>query len=266
MSSRDEFTANTRIALAKSVGYACSICFVDTLGSLDSATVVSRDGRAAHICAAAEGGPRYRESMAVEERGSFENGIWLCTSHANEVDLKINEQLYPEHVLRGFKENAQRLASDRLGKPKVSVGYFSQREEVEVGYRFLNEFEPIYDVINHNRDLAHKFSEIPDRCYFLVAEWTVGPKARGWGNRSPLWSFNPELNNLQNTLISYINLLWGKIRYYNEKKRVGNYVFHCLPLGYFVTDEQSVLLDEVEAIYWQIYDLYQHLNETLNNS
>ena len=44
-------------------------------------------GTAAHICAAAPGGPRYDPNMTREERRSARNGIWMCRLHGTAVDL-----------------------------------------------------------------------------------------------------------------------------------------------------------------------------------
>ena len=49
--------------------------------------------RQAHICAAAQGGPRYDASMTPEERKSFENGIWLCQSCSKLIDTDITLSL-----------------------------------------------------------------------------------------------------------------------------------------------------------------------------
>src|SRR4051812_24859728 len=43
-------------------------------------------GVAAHICAAAPGGPRYEPKMTPRERSSIGNGIWLCQNCASLID------------------------------------------------------------------------------------------------------------------------------------------------------------------------------------
>ena len=48
-------------------------------------------GEAAHITAAAEGGPRYNPDLTPEERSSIENGIWLCKSCARMIDSDENQ-------------------------------------------------------------------------------------------------------------------------------------------------------------------------------
>lgn len=54
-------------------------------------------GEAAHITAAAEGGPRYNPDLTPEERSSIENGIWLCKSCARMIDsdeISIRQNCY----------------------------------------------------------------------------------------------------------------------------------------------------------------------------
>src|SRR5271170_7850865 len=58
-------------------------------------------GEAAHICAAAAGGPRYNKDMTSEQRRSAENGIWLCKTHARAVDAKDSQ--FTVEVLRDWK-------------------------------------------------------------------------------------------------------------------------------------------------------------------
>ena len=86
--NRDNFTQKVRDALARRVGYICSnpICEVFTEGSSgESSLKVFSIGKAAHICAAAPGGPRFNPKMTKDERSAIENGIWLCSICA---DLK----------------------------------------------------------------------------------------------------------------------------------------------------------------------------------
>jgi hypothetical protein len=43
-------------------------------------------GEAAHISAAAPGGPRFDGSMTPEQRRHCDNGIWMCSNHAFLID------------------------------------------------------------------------------------------------------------------------------------------------------------------------------------
>lgn len=116
--NRDEFSAGTKRLLEKQSGNHCSnpSCRrVTSAASSDGATVISI-GEAAHITAAAPGGPRYDETLTAGDRKSAENGIWLCKDHARAVDsedphftvklLKEWKQQANEAVWRSIIENA----------------------------------------------------------------------------------------------------------------------------------------------------------------
>jgi len=77
---RDDFDAKTKEMLARRVGYRCSNpdCRKLTSGPQEDPTKAVSIGVAAHITAASEGGPRYDDSLSLEERSSVDNGIWLC--------------------------------------------------------------------------------------------------------------------------------------------------------------------------------------------
>lgn len=89
---RDNFTAPVKNKLAKRVLYVCSNpnCKKITIGP-DSENGINNIGVAAHICAAAPGGPRYDKNMSEEERKSINNGIWLCQSCAKLIDSDENK-------------------------------------------------------------------------------------------------------------------------------------------------------------------------------
>ncbi len=101
LSKRDEFTSSTKDLLANRVGRRCSNpnCRKLTCGANDNPSKITNIGVAAHICAAAEGGPRFDSNMTSEERKAFDNGIWLCQNCAKLIDsdsirrrLKIAER------------------------------------------------------------------------------------------------------------------------------------------------------------------------------
>ena len=77
--NRDDFSSSTKELLANRVGRRCSNpnCRKLTCGANDDPTKITNIGVAAHICAAAKGGPRFDPNMSTEERKSFYNGIWL---------------------------------------------------------------------------------------------------------------------------------------------------------------------------------------------
>jgi len=89
VSNRDEFAPKTKRALALRAGYTCSFrgCNRPTSGPSEEAPdAVSMTGKAAHIHAAAPGGPRYLAAMTSDERRDISNGIWLCSHHADLID------------------------------------------------------------------------------------------------------------------------------------------------------------------------------------
>jgi HEAT repeat protein len=65
-------------------------------------------GVAAHITAAAAGGPRYDPTLSKEERMSATNGIWLCQFCGTLVDSDAVR--YPVDVLRRWKSDAENSA------------------------------------------------------------------------------------------------------------------------------------------------------------
>lgn len=103
MSKRDEFPETVRRLLAERAGQLCSnpSCRNPTTGPHSAPGKATRLGRASHICAAAPGGPRYDREQSPEERRSIENGIWLCNSCADLVD--VDETQYPRALLHEWK-------------------------------------------------------------------------------------------------------------------------------------------------------------------
>lgn len=102
MAARDNFSAPVRNALALRAAYKCSICNQATVGPSDEApTATSNIGTAAHICAAAAGGPRYDSKMTSDQRASVDNGIWLCANHGRLVDTDVIT--YTVEVLQQYK-------------------------------------------------------------------------------------------------------------------------------------------------------------------
>lgn len=114
---RDNFPKDVIRELRDRVGGICSNpdCGKMTLGpkSSDTTKAVKR-GRAAHISAAAPGGPRYDADMSTAQRKSINNAIWLCTDCADMID--IDALKYPVSLLRSWKNKAENTASRQLGK------------------------------------------------------------------------------------------------------------------------------------------------------
>jgi hypothetical protein len=114
---RDNFTRQTIAELARGVGYRCSNpnCWRPTDAANEAQDGTISIGVAAHICAAAHGGPRYDASQSPEARRDRDNGIWLCQSCSRLVD--VDPDKFTEALLRGWKYDAQAQAFREILAP-----------------------------------------------------------------------------------------------------------------------------------------------------
>ena len=116
-SNRDDFTEKDKKILAQRVNYLCSYpeCGQGTSGPNTEPNRASIIGVAAHITAAAPGGPRYDETMTPEDRKRIDNGIWLCENHAKLIDS--DESKFATEELRKWKLVAESKAEYELNSP-----------------------------------------------------------------------------------------------------------------------------------------------------
>ncbi len=107
---RDDFSQSVKDLLANRVGWKCSNpnCRKPTRGAGVEKTGIINIGIAAHITAASKGGPRYDENITVQERKSFENGIWLCQSCSKLIDS--DEIRYTVDTLKRWKDISEQMA------------------------------------------------------------------------------------------------------------------------------------------------------------
>lgn len=107
---RDDFNKEIQDALAKRVSVRCSnpSCRKVTTGPRSDPAKIVNIGVAAHVTAAAEGGPRYDAALTSDQRKSPENGIWLCQNCAKLVDN--DPARYTVAILRGWKLDAETVA------------------------------------------------------------------------------------------------------------------------------------------------------------
>ena len=119
MARRDDFTSGTKDLLARRVGMRCSNpnCRQPTCGPKDIPTGHLSIGVAAHICAAAPGGPRYDANMMPAERRSADNGLWLCQNCAKLIDS--DEGRFRPDVLREWKRLSEDVARLAIEKPSA---------------------------------------------------------------------------------------------------------------------------------------------------
>jgi len=159
VANRDEFSAPIRSALALRAGYRCSICDQATVGPSDeSPAATSNIGTAAHICAAAPGGPRYDPLMTPNERAAIDNGVWLCANHGRLIDTdviayavevlkrhKANHEARCRQALTGSSASAQESKHlIALGPDIVAVGDLSRAEgdswDIEIEHFVIGNF------------------------------------------------------------------------------------------------------------------------------
>jgi hypothetical protein len=112
--SRDDFTLETRRRLASRAGWICSFpgCRAHTIGATGDSEGVIDIGTAAHICAAAPGGPRYDATMSSQDRASVNNGIWMCRDHGKAIDS--TDSRFTVEQLREWKGSAEAESRRRV--------------------------------------------------------------------------------------------------------------------------------------------------------
>ena len=108
--NRDDFSSSVKELLANRVGRRCSNpnCRKLTCSANEDPLKITNIGVAAHICAAAKGGPRYDSNMSAEERKSPDNGIWLCQNCAKLIDSDTRRFTY--ELLHAWKQMAEEYA------------------------------------------------------------------------------------------------------------------------------------------------------------
>lgn len=122
-------------------------------------------GVAAHLAAAAPGGPRFDATMSAESRASVENGIWLCQTCAKLIDS--DSERYTSPVLAEWKTGAELLAIWELeGQANVrltganhsplpliyGVSYDEARAQL-----LANGWQPYMRHWSHNSDIEMRY-------------------------------------------------------------------------------------------------------------
>lgn len=142
--SRDNFAKKTIDTLAQRVGFICSnpVCKAHTVGPNSQPDKATRIGKAAHVSAASNGGPRFREALSPAERSHISNGIWLCANCADLIDK--DEAKYTIEVLNTWKLLAEMESSERIkanNKPNDDPfdGPYLEADLIRDRYLRLNE-------------------------------------------------------------------------------------------------------------------------------
>lgn len=152
---RDNFTELIKNKLAKRVSYICSNpnCRKMTIGP-DSKKGINNIGVAAHICAAAPGGPRYDANMTEQERKSIDNGIWLCQSCAKLIDSDENK--YTVSLIKLWKEQTENIIGYNFGKRII----LSQKDKLEYIFETLKDVDNWAEIKDENID-GYYYKENP---------------------------------------------------------------------------------------------------------
>jgi len=108
MADRDDFTQATVRVLGQRAGYICSNpnCRRPTSGPHSDPEKALITGIGAHICAAAEGGPRYDKTQTPEQRKSATNGLWLCGDCSKKIDTDWKP--WPKERLLEMKDSHEK--------------------------------------------------------------------------------------------------------------------------------------------------------------
>ncbi|MFC2080853.1 hypothetical protein ACFLR8_01420 [Bacteroidota bacterium] len=146
---RDDFSKATKELLAKRVGFICSNpeCRQLTIGPQADPAGSVNIGVAAHISAAAAGGPRYDQDLTSEQRADSSNGIWLCQTCAKLID---NDPIrFSRLVLESWKRAAERAAALALSHGR-NVGKSSQPGFAKVERLMLALLEEMREDLQNN--------------------------------------------------------------------------------------------------------------------
>lgn len=114
--SRDDFSEAVKRDVRDRAASRCSnpSCCAPTVGA-DSSTHegVTTIGIAAHICAAAPGGPRYHLGQSASDRARITNAIWLCANCSTLID-KNSGRNFSVELLKKWKSVAERKSANAL--------------------------------------------------------------------------------------------------------------------------------------------------------
>lgn len=125
---RDDFSTPTKRTLAERAGFICSNpdCRRKQLGPAPGDPSKSVNlGKAAHICAAASGGPRFDETQTQEQRTSLGNAIFLCGGCADLID-KNGGVGHPAAMLHSWKQAHEAWVTEQLNKGELDRAEFAQ--------------------------------------------------------------------------------------------------------------------------------------------
>jgi hypothetical protein len=179
---RDDFTEDVKRVIAHRANLICSNpdCGSTTGGPQDDPAKALNIGVAAHITGASPGGPRYMETLTIEQRSSAWNGIWLCQNCAKLVDNDAS--MFPEDLLRAWKTIREHSALHSIGKTRTTpIETESERKCRELS-KWIGK-RVMWVQMNTGRKAEIMGSRSVNGVYVLVLECTefyVKVKGDGW--------------------------------------------------------------------------------------
>lgn len=159
MAKRDEFTAATKRTMAERAAYFCSSprCLKLTMGPHSDPEKSLRTGCAAHICAAAEGGPRWDKDQTSGQRKHISNGIWMCRECGEIVDT--DHKAHTVGQLQKWKADHEAMIKEVRTK-----GYSHSLDLLMSGSKEPTMAKRIVGALEDRRALWASFdAEFPDR-------------------------------------------------------------------------------------------------------
>jgi tetratricopeptide (TPR) repeat protein len=153
-----DFSSQTKRVLALRVGERCSRpgCTRVTSAPHSNSSKVLRVGKACHIYAASDNGPRGNPNLTPEQRKDPSNGIWLCSVCHDTIDG--DAERYPAPLLLQWKKEAEQRQDRRfLEHPSELVDYWLS--EVQWVETLLDEYKPS-SCLNHLERLEPRYWEM----------------------------------------------------------------------------------------------------------
>lgn len=169
---RDDFTESTKRLLANRVCGRCSNpdCRKPTLGANTDPDRTTNIGVAAHICAAALGGPRYDSTMTTDERKSAQNGIWLCQSCAKLIDSDPTR--YSKDLLNAWKKLAETVSTLELEHPVGTSNTDIDQRNADIHSNRWFEPSEKYSHFAWRHSEIDKFCKVTKGSVILIAGYT----------------------------------------------------------------------------------------------
>ena len=149
---RDDFSPTVKTTLAGRAGWKCSFpnCGRSTAGpSAESADKWIKNGIAAHISAAAPGGPRYDINLTHEQRSDISNAIWMCPTHGTLIDK--DQTAYTTADIKEWKAAAELRAKGDLENPPAMPqrsGYSAKDTRILSDYSEVLSYQVIQLIRN----------------------------------------------------------------------------------------------------------------------